>query len=93
MARGEEFSGEYGFVETEYFWPITHMVAPKEKALDCADCHERDGRLAGVPGLYMPGGDKNDTLDLIGWLMVVGTLGGVALHGIGRMIANKARKS
>lgn len=57
MASGKEFSGEYGFVETEYFWPVTHMVAPKEEALGCADCHDRNGRLADVPGFYMPGRD------------------------------------
>ena len=80
-------------METEYFWPVTHMVAPKEEALGCADCHSREGRMAGVPGFYMPGRDKNDTLDLLGWLLVLGTLGGVSVHGIGRAIANKGRKS
>lgn len=93
MARGKEFSGEFGFVETEYFWPVTHMVAPKEEALNCADCHDRNGRLAEVPGFYMPGRDRNDTLDLIGWLLVLGTLGGVSVHGIGRVISSKSRKS
>jgi octaheme c-type cytochrome (tetrathionate reductase family) len=91
MARGVEFSGEYGFVETEYFWPVTHMVAPKDKALGCADCHSRGGRMTGVPGFYMPGRDKNDTLDLIGWLLVLGTLGGVTVHGIGRRVSNMGR--
>jgi hypothetical protein len=40
----------------------------------------------------MPGRDKNDTLDLIGWLLVLGTLGGVTVHGIGRMVSNMGRK-
>jgi octaheme c-type cytochrome (tetrathionate reductase family) len=93
MARGVEFSGEYGFVETEYFWPITHMVAPKEEALGCNDCHARDGRLAGVSGFYMPGRDRSNILDLIGWLMVLGTLGGVTIHALGRIISNKGRNS
>ena len=93
LARGVEFSGDYDFVETEYFWPVTHMVAPKEDALGCADCHSRVGRLAGVPGFYMPGRDRNENLDLFGWLLVLGTLGGVSVHGIGRMISNKARKN
>jgi octaheme c-type cytochrome (tetrathionate reductase family) len=40
------YSGEYDFVETEMYWPITHMVAPAIEALNCADCHvEQDGRL------------------------------------------------
>jgi octaheme c-type cytochrome (tetrathionate reductase family) len=93
MARGKEFSGDYGFVETEYFWPVTHMVAPKEDALACTDCHSRNGRLAQVKGFYMPGRDKNDTLDLIGWLLVLGTLGGVSLHGIARLFSSKKRGS
>jgi len=30
-----EFSGKIDFIETESAWPITHMVAPKEKAVGC----------------------------------------------------------
>jgi len=93
MARNQDFSGDYDFVETEFYWPVTHMVAPKEDALGCTDCHNSNGRLADVPGFYMPGRDKSDTLDLIGSLLVLGTLGGVTLHGIGRAISNKVRKS
>ena len=93
MSSGQEFSGEYGFVETESYWPITHMVAPKDKALDCAGCHSRDGRLAKLTGFYMPGRDRNGTLDWIGWLVVLGTLGGVSLHGLGRLLTRKRRTS
>lgn len=42
---GLEFSGEYGFAETWMYWPITHMVAPAEQALQCAACHSENGRL------------------------------------------------
>lgn len=42
---GLEFSGDYGFVETQMFWPLSHMVAPKERALQCQDCHGEAGRL------------------------------------------------
>lgn len=90
-ARNVEYSGEHGFVETEYYWPITHMVAPKEKALGCADCHSQDGRLANVPNIYMPGRDRLDWLDKIGWLIVLGALAAVILHGVGRIVANKKR--
>ncbi len=34
-----KYSGEYDFVETEMYWPITHMVAPANEALQCAECH------------------------------------------------------
>jgi octaheme c-type cytochrome (tetrathionate reductase family) len=37
------YSGEYGFIETEMHWPINHMVAPKEKALKCTNCHGKNG--------------------------------------------------
>jgi len=53
---GAPFSGKVDFIKTEMLWPITHMVAPKEKALACNECHSRNGSLAEgrmkkVPGL------------------------------------------
>jgi octaheme c-type cytochrome (tetrathionate reductase family) len=42
---GLEYSGEYGFAETEMNWLITHMVVPAEQALQCNDCHDENGRL------------------------------------------------
>jgi octaheme c-type cytochrome (tetrathionate reductase family) len=91
-ASGLEFSGEYGFVETAYYWPITHMVAPKEEALGCASCHQRDGLLADLPGGYLPGRDRLPLLDGLGWLVVIGSLGGVGLHGLGRIVAARRRR-
>jgi octaheme c-type cytochrome (tetrathionate reductase family) len=44
-ANGLEYSGEYGFAPTKMFWRINHMVAPKEEALGCLDCHGNNGRL------------------------------------------------
>ena len=38
-----DYSGQYGFVETAMYWPINHMVAPKEKALKCTNCHGKKG--------------------------------------------------
>ncbi|MBC8215010.1 MAG: tetrathionate reductase family octaheme c-type cytochrome [Candidatus Marinimicrobia bacterium] len=38
---GLDYSGKYTFVETEMWWKINHMVAPKEKALGCKDCHSK----------------------------------------------------
>ncbi len=42
---GLPFSGKFAWVETRMFWPINHMVSPKEKALTCNDCHSEKGRL------------------------------------------------
>jgi octaheme c-type cytochrome (tetrathionate reductase family) len=44
-AAGMEYSGEYGFAATEMYLPINHMVAPAEEALQCSDCHGKNGRL------------------------------------------------
>lgn len=38
---GLEYSGSYGFVETEMYWPINHMVSSKEEALKCKSCHSK----------------------------------------------------
>lgn len=44
-AAGLPYSGEYGFARTEMYWPLSHTVAPKEKALRCDDCHGAAGRI------------------------------------------------
>jgi len=81
QARGVEFSGEYGFVDTVYYWPLSHMVAPKQEALGCGDCHSRAGRLTDLNGFYLPGRDRLDWLDRVGWGLVLLTLVGVVVHG------------
>ncbi|MET0066423.1 MAG: tetrathionate reductase family octaheme c-type cytochrome [Candidatus Thiodiazotropha sp.] len=83
------YSGEYGFVETYSFWPITHMVAPSEDALSCAECHSRDGRLQSLEGFYMPGRDNFRWLDILGYLALGGALVGVLLHGLLRKLFHK----
>jgi len=52
---GLPFSGQVDFIKTEMTWPINHMVAPKEKALACRECHIKNGRMKDVPGVDMPG--------------------------------------
>jgi len=51
---GLDYSGQYGFTETQMYWPSTHMVQPTANALQCADCHSENGRLdweaLGYPG-------------------------------------------
>lgn len=42
---GLKYSGNYGFTETYMYWPSTHMVQPKENALQCAECHSDNGRM------------------------------------------------
>ncbi len=80
------YSGEYGFVETYSFWPITHMVAPHEDAVGCAECHSRDGRLKELKGFYMPGRDNFPWLDILGYIALAGALVGVLLHGLLRKL-------
>jgi hypothetical protein len=80
------YSGEYGFIDTYSYWPITHMVAPHEKALSCAECHSRDGRLNELKGFYMPGRDHFRWLDILGYLALCGALVGVLLHGLLRKL-------
>jgi octaheme c-type cytochrome (tetrathionate reductase family) len=42
---GLDYSGEYGFARTAMYWPLSHMVTPKERALTCTDCHGESGRM------------------------------------------------
>ena len=86
-----DFSGKFDFVETRMYWPLTHMVAPKEDALACNECHSKDGRLAKLTGFYMPGRDANPWIDRIGWLLVLATLAGVLLHGLMRLIVGRKK--
>ncbi len=87
--NGIPYSGEYDFVETYSYWPITHMVAPKQDALACAECHSRDGRLDGLTGFYMPGRDNFRWLDILGYFALGGALAGVLTHGLLRKLLSK----
>lgn len=90
---GIPYSGEFDYVETTYAFPITHMVAPKENALNCTQCHIRENsRLASITDLYLPGRDKSGLLDTIGWLSVLGALVGVLLHGLGRFFTRNGKE-
>jgi hypothetical protein len=87
-----EFSGEYGFVDNEMYWPITHMVAPKEKALACAQCHSAGGRLQSLSGFYLPGRDGGGWVNWLGLLLVGGALLGVLGHAALRIVSGFGRK-
>ncbi|SFD68741.1 tetrathionate reductase family octaheme c-type cytochrome [Thermophagus xiamenensis] len=86
---GLPYSGEYEFVETEMYWPVNHMVAPKDMALSCEECHTRhNSRLASITDFYMPGRDTNAGIDLIGKLLIIAAITGVILHTLGRIAAS-----
>ena len=85
------YSGEYDFVDTYSYWPITHMVAPKEDALTCNECHVKDGRMTDLKGFYMPGRDSNYWLDLLGIIAIITTLLAVIAHGLIRVVMNRKR--
>ncbi len=63
-AAGLPYSGSYGFVETEMYWPVNHQVAPKEKAIKCSACHTKrashrlDWKALGYPGDPMNKGGR-----------------------------------
>jgi octaheme c-type cytochrome (tetrathionate reductase family) len=43
---GQPYSGEVGFIDTEWFWIENHMVAPRENSVACTECHTAEnGRL------------------------------------------------
>lgn len=90
---GRPFSGEFDFVETRMYWPITHMVSPADQALECGACHGRESRLSNFGGIYMPGHNSNVWLDRIGWLLASLTLAGVVLHGLARILLKGRKQS
>lgn len=83
------YSGEYGFVDTYSYWPITHMVAPKEEALACDDCHAEQGRLNGVTGVYVPGSGTNPLLNRIALGLIGLLLLGIVVHASVRVLFGK----
>jgi len=87
------YSGEYGFVKTNYVYPTTHMVAPKDNVVTCIECHAgNNSRLASLTEFYMPGRDTFKWLDTAGWLSLLAALGGISLHAIGRFFAGIPRR-
>ncbi|TCP63336.1 octaheme c-type cytochrome (tetrathionate reductase family) [Rhodovulum bhavnagarense] len=91
-AAGAEYSGQYGFVDTHMYWPITHMVAPSEDAVACDECHTSNGRLAGLAGFYMPGSQPFSIGGILGMLVFVAMAGGVLLHTTLRVIMRGGKK-
>jgi len=86
---GQPYSGKYEWVETEMYWPITHMVAPGEDSVHCDECHSPGGRLTQVAGIYVPGQDRFPWVDTLGWLLAGLALLGVIIHAILRILSHK----
>ncbi len=85
-AAGLEFSGKVGFVETEMRIPINHMIAPAKDSLQCESCHSKNGRLADVPGVHMPGRGANPIIDYLGIFLILFSLAGVIGHATLRVV-------
>lgn len=92
---GFPYSGKFGFIETRMNWFITHMVAPKEKTVQCAECHTRapDGRLAEITDIYLPGRDRSAVIDMLGALAIIGAIGGSLTHGMFRILARRRKEN
>ena len=89
---GLPFSGKVDFIETSMYWPITHMVAPKEVSLSCEECHRRGtGRLENLKSFYLPGRDYWQILDSLGW-GAVGLTGLVLLLHAGLRFIGSSRR-
>ncbi len=62
---GQAYSGKFGFAPTRMYWPLSHMVAPANKALQCERCHSEGGRFdwkaLGYDGDPMKFGGRSET--------------------------------
>jgi octaheme c-type cytochrome (tetrathionate reductase family) len=87
------YSGHYGFVQTEMYWPVNHMVSPKSQAVQCGECHTREnGRLANLSGFYLPGRNYNPWVEFLGVGLLVLTLAATVVHGSVRFLMSRKRK-
>lgn len=87
---GLPYSGEYDFIETEMYWPLSHQVSPASESLKCVDCHTRkDGRLDNLRDFYLPGRDYNATIETAGITIMILSFIGIIFHGVCRVIFRK----
>jgi octaheme c-type cytochrome (tetrathionate reductase family) len=86
---GLPYSGQYDFINTRMYWPINHMVSPKENALDCKSCHTREGgRLEDLKDFYMPGRDYNGFVQTAGVTAIILSLLAALGHAFGRIFVS-----
>ena len=88
-AAEEPYSGNFDFVDTYMYWPITHMVAPKHDALHCGNCHAEGGRMDGIEGINLPGTRPYSPAGIAGLALVLATMGGVMLHLLLRLVGRQ----
>ncbi|MBW7888978.1 MAG: tetrathionate reductase family octaheme c-type cytochrome [Bacteroidetes bacterium] len=87
------FSGKYDFIQTEMYWPVNHMVSPKEKAVQCNECHTRENsRIGNLRDFYMPGRDSNAAIEWFGIGAIVISLVGISVHGTMRIVMKKKNR-
>lgn len=85
----QPYSGEFGWIQSEMAWPLSHMVAPEDDALKCDACHAPKGRLENLAGFYMPGRDRSSLLDWLGLIAIAATCVGVVVHGTLRIVTRR----
>jgi octaheme c-type cytochrome (tetrathionate reductase family) len=87
------FSGQVGFIKTEMYWPVNHMVSTKDLTVQCNECHTREGsRLANLKDFYMPARDYSSFIETTGILIIVLTIFGVFIHGTIRILSRKVKR-
>ncbi len=90
---GLPFSGDVSFTKTIMYWPVNHMVSPKEETLKCEDCHTRNNsRLSEVKDFYLPGRDYSKLVDNTGIGIIILSMAGIAVHGAFRVAVSSKRK-
>ncbi|MFO7444930.1 MAG: tetrathionate reductase family octaheme c-type cytochrome [Ignavibacteriaceae bacterium] len=88
-----DFSGQVGFIKTEMYWPVNHMVSTKELTVQCTECHTRDNsRLAALNDFYMPGRDYSKIIDNAGTGIIIMTFIGVLVHSGFRIFSTRKLK-
>lgn len=91
QAAGIPFSGQVGFRLATMSFPLTHMVAPKEQALKCRECHRHGGRLEGIEGVYIPGRKNHPSIHGVGRSAALMTLAGILIHLTLRLLLRRKR--